>query len=1002
MGNEKRIVFDPFCLDLGNEQLCKGSEAIKLTPKAFAVLDHLVGRPGQLVTKDDLLNAVWPGTFVSDAVLKVVIRQIREALGDDSKSPRFIETAHRRGYRFIGQISESGPKRAVDQRINRHVPVSGLLRRAADSLLRVVGREKALARMRGWFEKMLGGERQIVLVTGEAGIGKTAMVDTFAWNIASDHDIRVSRGQCLEQYGTGEAYLPVLEAIGRLCRQHGEVIDVLRAHAPMWLLQMPSLVSAGERALLSRDVSGATRERMLREMGEALRTLTATQPLVLILEDLHWSDYSTLDLISYLARQRQAGKLMLIGTYRPAELVISGHPLKAVKQELMAKQQCEELPLEYLSQDEVAQYLSLTFPTNRFPDELAGLIHERTEGNALFMVNAVDYLVAEGLIAETENSWGLAVEIENVEVGVPDSIKHMIEKQLDHLEPGKQRILEVASVAGSEFSIIPVVAGLGEGHEQVEARCDELARQGQFIQDCGVQVLPDGKTVSRYGFIHALYRNVLYERLPASRRVQLHRRIGEQGETLYGDRAGEIAAELAMHFEMAADFKQAANYLQQAANNAIRRFAYHEAVALARRGLDLLSKLPETRERAEQELCLRLTLGVPLVTTEGYAAPEVGIVYLRARELCRQLGETPDLSEVLWGLWTFNMLKAELVTAREIAEELLSLTERIKDPGLEMRGHWAVEITFAHLGEFALAMEHFGKALALYDPRRHLDDGFLYALNPGVAMPCFAAWSLWFLGQPDRGLGRIQEALTLARKLSEPLSLAHALLFAATLYQLRREELKARKHAEATLAVCSEHGLVMYQAMATIIRGWTLIESGQEEAAVELIREGLAALQATNTELVRPHFLGLLAEALAATHKYEQGLAALDEALDIIDRKGERYYEAELFRLKGELLLAQSRGRSMARSVGEGEPVVDADQVVAEALDCFNRSIMIARKQQAQSIELRTVMSLARFYQSKGKPEEARALLTRIYSEFNEGFATADLQEAKAMLDELQ
>ncbi len=778
MGNEQRIIFDSFSLDLVNECLWQGSKAIKLRPKAFAVLNYLLERPGQLVTKEELLNSIWPETFVSDAVLKVMIRQLREALDDDPKSPRFIETAHRRGYRFIGQIAES-EQVTPNQEVGsvRTIPSSHLP--AEDSSWGFVGRDEALTRMRSWLQKMLEGERQIIFVTGEAGIGKTALVDTFVRSIASDRRIRIGRGQCLEQYGTGEAYLPLLEAIGRLCREQAHVVDVLHAHAPMWLLQMPSLVSASDRELLNRGISGATRERMLREIGEALEALTSEQPLVLILEDLHWSDYSTLDLISYLATQRQPAHLMLIGTYRTAELIVSGHPLKAVKQELLAKQQCEELPLQYLNEDAVGKYLSIRFPGNRFPDGLARLIHERTEGNPLFMVNAVDFLVAEGLIVEHETRWELVVEIEKVEVGVPDSIKQMIEKQLDHLDAEKQRTLEAASVAGAEFSTLAVVAGLGEDRALVEARCDELARRHQFIQDRGVQELPNGEASTRYGFIHALYQNILYERISASRLVQLHRRIGERGEDVYGENAGEIAAELAMHFDRGRDYKRAAKHFQQAADNAIRRFAYREAVGLARRGLELLRKLPDTAERAEQELLMQLTLGVPLIATEGYAAPDVGSVYLKARELCEQLGGTADLSEVLWGLRTYHTLRAEFATAREIAEEFLRLAERLSYPGLAMRGHWAMEIIFFHLGEFTLALEHYEKALSFYDPKHYLDDAFLYVQNPGVAMRCFAAWSLWFLGQPQQALERIQEALRLARELSEPHGLAQALFFAA-------------------------------------------------------------------------------------------------------------------------------------------------------------------------------------------------------------------------------
>ncbi|HEV2837407.1 MAG TPA: AAA family ATPase, partial [Pyrinomonadaceae bacterium] len=413
MTDETRISFDAFSLDRANECLWRGSRAIKLRPKAFAVLNHLIVRSGQLVTKEELLNTVWSETFVGDAVLKVTIRQLRKALNDNSSSPRFIETAHRRGYRFIGQIGETGRMRVRDQESTD----VGLPQTSGYDGAGVVGRDDALSLLQRSLGKMRDGERQIVFVTGEAGIGKTALVDAFAHSFNGDGNVRVARGQCLEQYGTGEAYLPVLEAIGRLCREHDQVLDVLRAHAPMWLLQLPSVVSRSERESLSREISGATRERMLREMGDALEAITADSPLVLILEDLHWSDYSTLDLISYLANQRQRARLMLIGTYRPVELIVSGHPLKAVKQELLAKQQCDELPLNYLSEEAVGTYLKLRFAENHFPPALGSLIHNRTEGNPLFMVNAVDYLLAEKSIVEREHVWELVMANGNVELG---------------------------------------------------------------------------------------------------------------------------------------------------------------------------------------------------------------------------------------------------------------------------------------------------------------------------------------------------------------------------------------------------------------------------------------------------------------------------------------------------------------------------------------------------------------------------------------------------------
>ena len=975
--DSNRIFFEPFWLDRSNECLLRGSEVIKLRPKAYAVLNHLISNHGQLVTKEELLAAVWPGTFVTDAVLKVTVQQVRDVLDDDSKSPRFIETAHRRGYRFIGKIASSEPQTAaVEQFAEAHISRAQYEHYPP---LGIVGRDEALSRMRRLLSKMLEGERQIVFVTGEAGIGKTALADTFARYIGFDRTIRLGRGQCLEQYGTGEAYLPILEAISRLCREDEHVVEVLRAHAPMWLLQMPSLLSAKEREALSREVVGASRERMLREVGQALEGLASDRPLVLILEDLHWSDYSTLDLISYIATQRQPAQLMLIGTYRTVELIVSGHPLNAVKQELLAKQQCEEMPLAYLEEDAIAKYLSVRFARNSFPDGLAGLIHQRTEGNPLFMVNAVDYLITQKLIVKSEEGWELVAGIEQVEVGVPDSIKQMIQKQIDHLDEEAQRILEAASMVGAEFSTLAVVAALELDRTVVETRCEQLARQRRFIQDGGVHVLPNGEAAGRYRFIHALYQNVLHDRVSTSRRVQFHRRIGERGEEIYGERAKRIAAELAMHFERGRDYRRAAKYLQQAADNDIRRFAYREAVVLAKRGLELLAKLPDRTEHAASELCLQLTLGVPLIATEGYAADEVGHVYRRARELCRESGETRDVAEALWGLWTFHILKAELGTAREIAEEFLSWAKNLPYPKFVMRGHSMMEIISMHLGQFTAALGHFKKALALYDPVQHLDDAFLYALNPGVAMPCFAAWTYWFMGQADEAVEWVQKALTLAQQLSEPHSLSHVLLFAAILYQLRRDAPTAQRHADAAIAASGKHGLTMYHAMATIMKGWTLIEQQRHKEAIEEIRAGLAALEATGTELVRPHFLALLAEALKEGDQRDDALRTLEEGLNLAHQTGEVYYEAELYRLKGEVLLAnQSK--------------------VADAEACFAQSLKIARRQKAKSLELRTAMSMARL---RNKEKEGRALLARVYNSFTEGFDTMDLREAKALLETL-
>jgi predicted ATPase len=477
-----------------------------------------------------------------------------------------------------------------------------------------------------------------------------------------------------------------------------------------------------------------------------------------------------------------------------------------------------------------------------------------------------------------------------------------------------------------------------------------------------------------------LYQNALYERLPVSRRVQLHRGIAERGEEVYGERAPEIATELAMHFELASDYKRAAKYLQRAANTAIRRFAYQESIGLARHGLELLEKLPDDDERARQELCLQLTIGVPLIVTGGYASADVGTAYTRARELCQRVGATPDISEVLWGLWAFYIVRAELNTAREIAEEFLRLGEQLPYPGLAMRGHEAMEVTFVQMGQFAESLEHFEKALLLYDPQQHRDDAFLYSQNPEVALRSHAAWALWFVGLPDQALTLMNEALVLARELSEPHGLAHTLYFAAILHHLRCEDHLAQQHAQAAIAVSTEHGLLIYSAFGVIARGSALVEQGLQEEGIGQIRRGLAMHEATGARLARPHFLLLLADALRRAQQIDESLRVVDEGLDLSRQRGEERYLAELYRLKGELLL-----------MCDGPTTPDA-------ADCFNEAIKVARRQKAKSWELRAAMSLARVHQDR---RVALDLLSEIYNSFTEGFDTKDLLEAKALLDEL-
>jgi predicted ATPase len=433
-----------------------------------------------------------------------------------------------------------------------------------------------------------------------------------------------------------------------------------------------------------------------------------------------------------------------------------------------------------------------------------------------------------------------------------------------------------------------------------------------------------------------------------------------------------------------------------------------EAIAHLTKGLDLLKTLPDTPERAQQELTLQLALGAPLVATKSYAAPEAERVYIRARELCRQLGETPQLFWALISLLGVDLVRAEVQTARELAERLLSLARSVHSPTYLMWAHNVLGMTLYCLGDFALAQDHLEQALALYDPQKHAPLVSGDVQDSRVSCLCYAAPARWALGYPDQALKRSQEALTLAQELSHPYSLAWALGYGADLHWFCGKGQMVRQQAEALRALSSEQGFAHYLAQGTIWRGWALAEQGQGEEGVAQIRQGLAAYQATGSELARPRFLALLAEAYGKVGQAAEGLHALAEALTLVNKTGERYYEAELYRLKGELTLQKFQVPSRVGSAHQKVRIAEAGTVGGahptgeeEAEEYFLRAIEIARRQSAKSLELRAVISLSRLWQSQGKQQEAHKMLAEIYGWFTEGFDTRDLQEAKALLEEL-
>src|SRR5215510_4239770 len=473
------MMFDPFRLDKVNQCLWRGDTRLSLTPKPFAVLQYLVNHQGRLVTHEELLNAIWPDTYVQPEVLRRYILEIRRVLADSAENPRFVETLPKRGYQFVAAVRED----AVDAASQDVVAAA----------MKLFGRQSALSDLNRYLHAALDGHRQLVFVGGEAGIGKTSLVDAFQ-QAARVNGICVARGQSVEGFGGKEAYYPIFEALGQLARGVGskDFVETLTFQAPTWLIQFPSLISPENRAALERELAGATRERMVRELCEALETFTATMGLVIILEDLHWADHSTLDLISAIARRREMAKLLVIGTFRPADLILSESPLKTLKHDLLLHHLSHELSLERLAEADVAEYLASEFPDGDLPAGLAHIIHRHSDGNPLFMTAMVDHLAKQNVFSQIDGRWIMTTPLEQVDPGVPDTLRHMLELQLSHLSDDQQRLLKCASVCGEHFSGWAVATMLETPLSDAEEQCTLLAERQQFLKASGVREFPNG------------------------------------------------------------------------------------------------------------------------------------------------------------------------------------------------------------------------------------------------------------------------------------------------------------------------------------------------------------------------------------------------------------------------------------------------------------------------------------------------------------------------------
>jgi class 3 adenylate cyclase/predicted ATPase len=839
----------------------------------------------------------------------------------------------------------------------------------------LVGRESEVAMLLERWEQAKSGQGQVILLSGDPGIGKSRLVQILKEHVANEsHTLWECRSL---SYFENTALFPLTDLFQRLLRFQAEDIPDTKLEKLTHALsqyRLPLEESVQLFApLLSLPISEDTyaplqlspqrqRQMTLDTIVAILLELAERQPVLFILEDLHWTDPTTLELLNLLIDQTPTASMLVLLTCRPHFQPSWTH-----------RSYLTEVSISRLSQPQVERMVERVAGGKAFPDQVMQQIVEKTDGVPLFVEELTKAILESGQLTAVDGHYVLTGAFSTF--AIPATLHDSLMARLDRLMTGKV-IAQLGATIGRQFSyaLLQAVSQLDE--EMLQHELGRLV-EAEIVYQRGV---PPQAT---YIFKHALIQDAAYESLLKSTRQHYHLRIAHVLEEQFPETTEGQPELLAHHYTEAGLNEQALSYWHKAGQRAIERSAHVEAISHLRTGLALLQTLPETPERHQQEVGIHIALGASLLATKGASAPEVEQTYTYARQLCQHLEDPSQLLPVLRGLWGYYLMCAEYQRAHELSEQLLSLAQQTQDPVMLVVARCTLGTTLFHLGAVATAHTHLTQGIALYDPQQHRASAFLSTYDAGVICHSYAAVALWYLGYPDQGLAQSQQAVTLAQQLAHPYSLNIALSFAVLCHTLCRETRATQERAEAAMTLAKEHGFQFWMAIGSLLRGWALVQQGQAQEGIEQLHQGLRAHRATGAELGRPYYLALLAQADGIMGQADAGLTVLAEALTHVDTTGERWCESELYRLKGVLLLQQSSGNQ-----------TEAEVSFVHALD-------IARSQQAKSLELRAATSLAQLWQQQGKRQEAHDLLAPVYGWFTEGFDTLDLKDAKALLDEL-
>ena len=844
----------------------------------------------------------------------------------------------------------------------------------------LVGREHELGIFNERWRQAQAGHGQAVLISGEPGMGKSRLVQELKEHLVSQETTQMTF-QC-SPYHQNSALYPVIEHWQRLLPFTSEdtpqtKLDKLQQTLEHYLFPQAETFSLFA-ALLSlphpeSSTHVTTSPQKQKELTQAalmawLIEEAERAAVVCIWEDLHWVDPSSLELLTLCLDQIPTARMLVLLVFRPEFSSPWG-----------TRSYLSQLPLSRLDRSHVEGMVERITGGRALPSEVVEQVATKTDGVPLFVEELTKSIVESDLVRAVNNHYELIAPLSTFTI--PATLHDSLMSRLDRLTTAKE-VVQLGATIGREFSYTLLQAVSPLDVQSLQHSLQQLVK-AELVYQRGV--LPQ----AHYLFKHALIQDTAYQSLLKSTRQRYHQQTAQVLERQFPETVETQPELVAHHYTEARSPTQAIPYWQQAGQRAVQRSANVEAVSHLTMGLELLKTLPDTSDRAQQELSLQLAIGPPLWILQGSGASAVRATYNRALELCRQLGETPQLLPTLLGLRATYVAQGDYRTARELSEQCLRLAQSVQDKNLLMQSHLGMGAILMYLGEFAPAREHLEQAYTLYDPQQHNPRVSRTSQDPGVVSLTNLAWTLWFLGYPEQAVKKGPEALALARDISHPFSLGWAFNLAAKVHLFRQEAPLVQEQAEAMLKLAADQDIPYWATEGTMMRGWALAEQKKETEGIAEMCQGLTAWRDMGMRLVASFFLAFPIEAYRRTGQIKKGQQALTEALTLVDNSGERIYEAELYRLKGTLTLV-SKGQSPKAKVEE------------EAEECFRKAIAVARQQQAKSLELRAVMSLARLWQQQGKKEEARKMLSDIYSWFTEGFDTKDLQEAKALLVELE